>query len=83
MGGATCRSSAVLTSRPVMSSILLLTLSTTGCSNGESQALMTREAVVGGQQQTERATVGDEEREKEYEEEREDGKKNRDKREKE
>lgn len=39
LSGVTCRSSAVLTSRPVMSSILWLILSTTGCSNAPSQAL--------------------------------------------
>lgn len=42
-GGATCRSSAVVTSRPVISSILWLIVSTTGCSNGASQALTGRE----------------------------------------
>lgn len=38
----TCSSSAVVTSRPVMSSILWLILSTTGCSKAPSQALRGR-----------------------------------------
>lgn len=38
----TCRSSAVVTSRPVMSSILWLIWSTMGCSNAPSQALTDR-----------------------------------------